>query len=389
MEDPMDMGCVPIDRIPEFKKLTLMYIQDTADSKSSELVTKFKENLKTPGQKNTWIKKDQSRQGSVQPTAEPGPSTAQTYSYPRPTDISISDDDSGFEESSDTCISQNEAEPGTDQRLSVPYEVDPHDVDLNAKDHAGKTLSDDEKHAQLNGVVSDKKADMVADVDLNGADKANEAIGLDDSANSYEDSDGTELAPDGTWDDMRNVKDGTVKDVMKVGHECQELKKNVIDELDIPFSNEMSVNTENEIEKMAEKIPDVNSTPQSQMYVSQDNTLIKDYRQFERFSYVRDMNNDGKYTIGADGLIFGGPNILGSWLDGCIETNWKKVQVWMAEDTWSYVGCGISAKNGSIETDVFELPAVEKRLDVKTQKRNLDCDTGEQIHKRRRCCLVQ
>ena len=125
------------------------------------------------------------------------------------------------------------------------------------------------------------------------------------------------------------------------------------------------------------------------MYVSQDNTLIKDYGQFERFSYVRYMNNDGKYTVGADGLIFGDPNILGSRLDGCIETNRKKVQVWMAEDTWSYVGCGISAKNGSIETDVFELPAVEKRLDAKTQKRNLDCDTGEQIHKRRRCCLVQ
>ena len=379
MEDTTVIDRVPIDRIPELKKLTLMYIQDTADSKSSKLVTEFKANLKTPGQKNTLIKKHQLGEGSVQPTAEPGPSTSQTDCYPRPTDISVSDDDSGFAESSDTCVSQNEADPGTDQRLSVPCDVDPEDVDLNAKDNAVKTLSDDEKHAHLNGFVSNNKADMVTDVDLKG---------LDDSANSFGDSDGTELAPDVTPVDMRNVKDGTVKDVMNVG---QEINKHVIDELDIPFLNELSVNTEKEIEKMAEKIHVVNSTPRSQMYLSQDtrDTLIKDYGQFERFSYVRDMNNDGKYTVGADGLIFGGPNILGSRLDGSIETNWIKVQLWTAEDTWSYVGHGISASNGSIETDVFDLPAVGKRLDVNTGKRKLDCDTGEQLHKRRRCCIVQ
>ena len=59
---------------------------------------------------------------------------------------------------------------------------------------------------------------------------------------------------------------------------------------------------------------DVNSTPHSQIYGSQDyrkNTLINDYGQFESFSSVCDLNNDAKYTVGADGLIFGGPNILG------------------------------------------------------------------------------
>ena len=48
-------------------------------------------------------------------TPEPRPSTVQTNSDPRPTDISMSDDDSGFMESSDTCVSHNEAEPGMDQ----------------------------------------------------------------------------------------------------------------------------------------------------------------------------------------------------------------------------------------------------------------------------------
>ena len=58
--------------------------------------------------------------------------------------------------------------------------------------------------------------------------------------------------------------------------------------------------------------------------------------------------------MGADGLIFGGPNILASRLNGCTKTNWKKVQVWRAEDTWSYVGDGMSVPNGSSkEEDVL------------------------------------
>ena len=314
-------------------------------------------------------------------------------SDPGPTNISVSDDDSGFAESSDTCVLQNEAEPGTDQQLSVPY-----DVDFNANDNAGKTLSDDETHVQLNGVVSDKNADMVMDVVLNGIDKAIEPIGLDDSAKSFdyfnddqsrgfdkenEHPDGTELAPDGTWEDMQTLMDGKVKDV--IGNECQDPMTHVIDELDILFSTEMSVKTEKDKEKMAEKIQvdvDVNSTPQSPMYVSQDNTFINDYGQFERFSSVCNMNNDVKYTVGADGLIFGGPNILASRLDGCTKTNWKKVQVWKAEDTWSYVGGGMSVTNRSIETDFYELPMVEKTLDMETKKRKLDCGTGKQLHKR-------
>ena len=94
--------------------------------------------------------------------------------------------------------------------------------------------------------------------------------------------------------------------------------------------------------------------------------------------------------MGADGLIFGGPNILASCLDGCTKTNWKKVQVWRAEDTWSYVGGGMSVPNGSSEKeDVYELPMVENMLDADTKRRKLDCDTGKQLHKRRRCCLVQ
>ena len=120
------------------------------------------------------------------------------------------------------------------------------------------------------------------------------------------------------------------------------------------------------------------------------NTFINDYGQFERFSSVCDLNNDAKYTVGTDGLIFGGSNILASRLDGCTKTNWKKVQVWRAEDTWSYVGGGMSVPNRSSEKeDVYELPIVENMLDTDTKKRKLDCDTGKQLHKRRRCCLVQ
>ena len=54
-------------------------------------------------------------------TVEPehGASTAETDCHTRPTDISVSDDDSGFAGLSDTCV----AEPGTDQILSLPYAV--------------------------------------------------------------------------------------------------------------------------------------------------------------------------------------------------------------------------------------------------------------------------
>ena len=50
----------------------------------------------------------------------------------------------------------------------------------------------------------------------------------------------------------------------------------------------------------------------------------------------------------------------------------------------------MSVPNGSSEKeDVYELLMVENMLDVDTKKRKLDCDTGKQLHKRRRCCLVQ
>ena len=117
-----------IDRIHE---LTLMYLRDMAASKSSKLITELKATLKPPGPK-TSNTKHQPEQGTGQMTPEPGPSTVQTNSDPGPTDISMSDDDSGFVESSDTCVSHNEAEPGTDQRLSVPY-----DVDFNGNDNGG------------------------------------------------------------------------------------------------------------------------------------------------------------------------------------------------------------------------------------------------------------
>ena len=100
--------------------------------------------------------------------------------------------------------------------------------------------------------------------------------------------------------------------------------------------------------------------------------MINDYGKFESFSSVRDLNNDAKYTVGADGLIFGGPNILASRLDRCTKTNWKKVQVWSTEDTMSYVGGGMSVPNRSSEKeDVYELPMVENMLDTDTKKGNL------------------
>ena len=322
-------------------------------------------------------------------------------SDPGPTDISMSDDDSGFMESSDTCVSHNEAEPGTDQLLSVPY-----DVDLNGNDNGGKQLRDDDTQVHLNGVVSEKNADMFTEDALNGIDKTIEPIRLDDSAKSFDYfnddqsrgfdnslpdsdlnklvdlnvvdvSDGTQLVPDVTLKDVQTVLDVNVKDV--TCNQCQEpmTHRSMIDELDIPFSTEMSVEMEKDKEKMAEQISvnvDVNSTPHSQIYGSQDyqkNMLINNYGKFESFSSVHDLNNDVKYTVGADGLIFGGPNILASHLDGCTKINLKKVQVWSVEDTWSYVGGGMSVPNRSSEKDVYELPMVENMLDVDTKKGNL------------------
>ena len=88
-----------------------MYLHDTAASKSSKLITELKATLKPPGPKTSKTK-HQPKQGTGQMTPEPGPSMTPD---PRPTEISMSDDDSGFMESSDTCVSHDEAEPGTDQ----------------------------------------------------------------------------------------------------------------------------------------------------------------------------------------------------------------------------------------------------------------------------------
>ena len=180
---------------------------------------------------------------------------------------------------------------------------------------------------------------------LNGIDKTIEPIGLDDSAKSFDYfnddqsrgfdnslpdsdlnklvdlnavdvSDSTQLVPDVTLKDMQTVLDVNIKDV--TCNQCQDPMTHMINELDIPFSTEMSVEMEKDKEKMAEQISvnmDLNSTPHSQIYGSQDyrkNMLINDYGKFESFSSVHDLNNDAKYTVGVDGLIFGGPNILAS-----------------------------------------------------------------------------
>ena len=93
--------------------------------------------------------------------------------------------------------------------------------------------------------------------------------------------DGKQLAPDVTLKDMQTVLDVNVKDVTY--NECQDPMIHMIDELDIPFSTEMSVEMEKDKEKIAKQISvnvDVNSTAHSQMYGSQDyrkNTLINNY----------------------------------------------------------------------------------------------------------------
>ena len=97
-----------IDRVRELKTLTLMYLRDTAASKSSKLITEMKATLhvKHPGPKTSETK-HQPKQGTGEMTPEPRPSTVQTNSDPRPTDTSVSDDDSGFVKLSDTCVSHN------------------------------------------------------------------------------------------------------------------------------------------------------------------------------------------------------------------------------------------------------------------------------------------
>ena len=103
-----------IDHVHELKTLTLMYLLDTAASKSSKLITELKATLKPPGPKTSKTK-CQPEQGTGEKTPEPRPSTVQTNSDPGPTDINMSDNDNGFVESSDTCVSHNEAKPGMDQ----------------------------------------------------------------------------------------------------------------------------------------------------------------------------------------------------------------------------------------------------------------------------------
>ena len=203
----------------------------------------------------------------------------------------MSDNDNGFVESSDSCVSHNEAEPGMDQRLSVPY-----DVDFNGNDNGGKPLWDDDTQVHLNGVASKKNADMFTEDALNGIDKTIEPIRLDDSAKSFnyfnddqsrgfdnslpdsdlnklvdlnmvDVSDGTQLAPDVTLKDMQTVLDVNVNDV--TCNQCQDPKIHMIDELNILFLTEMSVEMEKDKEKMAEQISvnvDMNSTPHSQIY---------------------------------------------------------------------------------------------------------------------------
>ena len=80
---------------------------------------------------------------------------------------------------------------------------------------------------------------------------------------------------------MQTVLDVNVKDV--TCNKCQDPTIHMIDELDIPFSTEMSVATEKDKEKKAKQIHvdmNVNSTPPSQIYFSQDsrkNMFINDY----------------------------------------------------------------------------------------------------------------
>ena len=141
--------------------------------------------------------------------------------------------------------------------------------------------------------MSEKNVDMFTEDALNGIDKTIEPIGLDDSAKSfdyfnddqsrgfdnslpYSDlnklvdlnavdvSDSTQLVPDVTLKDMQTVLDVNIKDV--TCNQCQDPTTHIIDELDIPFSTEMSVETEKDKEKMAKQISvnvDVNSTPHS------------------------------------------------------------------------------------------------------------------------------
>ena len=67
--------------------------------------------------------------------------------------------------------------------------------------------------------------------------------------NAVDISDGTQLVPDVTLKDMQTVLDVNIKDV--TCNQCQDPMTHMIDELDIPFSTEMSVEMEKNKEKMA------------------------------------------------------------------------------------------------------------------------------------------
>ena len=132
------------------------------------------------------------------------------------------------------------------------------------------------------------------------------------------------------------------------------------------------------------------------MYLNAKENAGKTLRDYEKPAQLNGLVIDTNLYKEADNVIGGdihgagkGNETINVGLDKSTNSYEDSDGSELGEDTWSYVGRGFSATNTSTEADFFELPSVEKRLDSTTRKRKLEYENGEQIPKRRRCCLVQ
>ena len=122
----------------------------------------------------------------------------------------------------------------------------------------------------------------------------------------------------------------------------------IIDEKDIAVGAELDVETVKNDTDKEEKFGlnvQVHSTPVSLVVdrnsVMEDNidpeVVAKEYggidseavisiykTEYGNSCFVHDLNNNNKFTVKSDGLVFGGPNILSTPLEGITSSSWQK-----------------------------------------------------------------
>ena len=101
----------------------------------------------------------------------------------------------------------------------------------------------------------------------------------------------------------------------------------------------------------------------------------------------------------SDGLVFGGPNIFSTPLEGITNSSWWKVNIWSVQDiVYKYIGeCiplheeklyGWSEKEDAFDMGIdYGLPAVEGTR--KKCKLVLETEVSPETKRKRRCCIIQ